>query len=351
MDFFLRQLEPLLREATERLGRFVGASRDDLVFVENATAAMNIVAASTKLSPGDEVLWTDHEYGAVQRLWKRVCTRAGAAVRMAALPFPLTSRDQVIEAIFERVTPRTRLIIVSHVTSPTATILPVPAICRRAREQGIPVCVDGPHAVAMIPLELRRLGCDFYTASCHKWLSAPFGTGFLWIARHRQNGIEPAVVSWGRSVAGRPPHWKDEFQWIGTRDPAGFLAVPAAVEFLESCGLATFRDETHGLAEQARARIVAVTGLEPPIPNSPDWYGSMISLPLPPLAGDPLKPGYRDPLQDRLWDRHRIEVPVVHWQGRRFLRVSCHLYNTTADIEQLAEALATELGKSHPAAR
>jgi isopenicillin-N epimerase len=342
MDFFLRQMEPALDAATERLAQFVGADAGDLVFVDNATAGMNIVAASVPLSPGDEVLLTDHEYGAVVRLWRKVCQRSGANLVVQKLPQPLTDSEEVAAEFLKGVTDRTRLIVVSHVTSPTAVILPVADICRAARERRIPICIDGPHALAMLPVNLNGLDCDFYTASCHKWLCAPFGTGFLYVAKRRQQQVEPAVVSWGGSVAGRPKSWKDEFHWIGTRDPAGFLSVPAAIEFLDLCGLDMFRRETHALAQYARERIAKLTGLEPFIPDSRDWYGSMIALPLPPGDSLPPKPGYRDPLQDRLWDESRIEVPIVHWHDRRFVRVSCHLYNSREDVDRLVEALAKE---------
>ena len=340
MDFFVRQMERYLDESADRLGAFVGADPGDLIFVENATAGMNLVAANVTLQPGEEVLCTNHEYGAVLRIWRRVCERAGANVVVRALPYPITSEQELIDVFFGGVTERTRLIVVSQITSPTAMILPVEAICRRASEFGVPVCIDGPHALAMLPLSIRRLGCDYYTASCHKWLSAPFGSGFLYVARRHQQGFGPITVSWGGSVSGRPASWKDEFTWSGTRDPAAYLAIPAAINFLESCGLDEFRLRTHELANYARERITAVTGLQPFHPDDAAWYGSMISLPIPPNGVEPPKPGRRDPLQDVLWEEHRIEVPIVHWRGGRYIRVSCHLYNTRKEIDRLAGVLA-----------
>lgn len=340
MDFFVRQMEGHLDEAAARLGAFVGADPGDLIFVENATAGMNLVAANVELRPGDEVLCTNHEYGAVLRIWRRVCERVGASVVVRALPYPITSEQELVDVFFGGVTERTRLIVVSHITSPTALILPVEAICRRAGELGIPVCIDGPHALAMLPVNLRRIGCDYYTASCHKWLSAPFGSGFLYVAKRYQQGFGPITVSWGGSVSGRPASWKDEFTWSGTRDPAAYLAVPAAIEFLQACGLDEFRRRTHELARYARERITSLTGLEPFQPNDSAWYGSMITLPISAQGIEPPKPPRCDPLQDALWDRHRIEVPIVHWHGGRYIRVSCHLYNTREEIERLVSALA-----------
>ena len=342
MDFLVRKLEGHLESARNCLGAFTGTKGNNLVFVENATFGMNVVASSMALEPGDEVLATSHEYGAVLRIWRRTCQQSGATLRVRPLPDPIVSDEAVIEAILSGVTARTKLIVVSHVTSPTAVILPVQKLCAQARRLGVPVCIDGPHAPAAVPLDLRECDCDFYTASCHKWLSAPIGSGFLYAHPRAQARLRPLVVSWGESLSGRPASWRDEFNWPGTRDPSAFLAVPAAIDFLESVGMATFRQQTHGLAQYARARVTRLTGLEPMAPDSPDWYGSMIALPLPDAVGEPPR-GQMHPLQAALWEQHRIEVPVVNWHGRRFLRVSCHLYNDQDDIDRLVEALGSLL--------
>jgi isopenicillin-N epimerase len=343
MDFLIRRMEDNLDQAADRLGKFVGCEGCDLLFVDNATVGMNIVAANTALAAGDEVLACDQEYGAVLRIWRRTCQKAGSKLVVRSLPAPITSADEVAEALLSGITDRTKLIVVSHVTSPTATVLPVELICRKARERNVPVCIDGPHAIAMRPIEIAKLGCDFYAASCHKWLSAPFGSGFLYVARRRQQNLAPVVTSWGGSLSGRPADWKDEFTWMGTRDPATFLAIPAAIEFLESYGIDRFREETHTLAKYARERIAAVTGLEPIIPDSIDWYGSMIALPLPVDEPPPTHRGWGHPLQRGLWERHQIEVPILHAAGRWLVRVSCHVYNDRADVDKLADALAREL--------
>jgi len=339
MDFFLRQLEDRLDEACRRLGAFVGARGDDLLFVDNATVGMNIVAANTDLESGDEVLCTDQEYGAVLRIWRRVCSDRGARLVVRPLPQPLASAEQVVETFLDGVTSRTRLIVVSHVTSPTAVTLPIEQICTGAKARGVPVCVDGPHALAMLPVDLKRIDCDYYTASCHKWLCGPFGSGFLYVAGRHKQGLKPIATSWGRSLVGRAAHWKDEFRWSGTRDPAPYLAVSAAIDFLEVHGLAAFRHTTHELASYAAGRISELTGIAPLVPETGSWFGSMIALPLPASEEPPPKPGQTDPLQNLLWQRFRIEVPIIHWKGERLLRVSCHLYNRREDIDRLVEAL------------
>jgi isopenicillin-N epimerase len=375
MDWFVRRLETELDRVREELARFVGAKAKDLLFVDNATVGMNLVARSLPLQPGDEILANDHEYGAVLRIWRRRCEETGAVLKIARPPDRLVSPDDFVEPIREAITDRTRLIVVSHVTSASAVIVPVERVCAIARERGVPVCVDGPHAPAAVPIDLDRLGCDFYTASLHKWLAAPFGTGFLWVRPRHQPRLQPVVTSWGGSLAGRAPHWHDEFNWSGTRDYGPWLAIPAAIRFFRELpqderraqwlraalsewgpapgelpgfdsatadGWALFRAYSHRLAARARRLVEGVTGLAAPIPDSPQWYGPMISLPLPDTL-PVVSHGTMHPLQHALWTEHRIEAPIVQWRDRRWIRVSCHFYNTPEDLDTLARALTETL--------
>ncbi|MEK6238977.1 MAG: aminotransferase class V-fold PLP-dependent enzyme [Planctomycetales bacterium] len=335
--FFLREMEAALSAARGRLADFLGAGIDDLAFVDNATVGMNAVAASVSLNPGDEVLLTDHEYGAMLRLWRAVCEQAGASVIQAELPRPFQDAEETAGAILQAVTPRTRLVVISHITSPTATILPVEIVCRRARELGVPVCIDGPHAIGMLDVNLRALDCDYYTASLHKWLSAPFGAGLLYVHPRAQETIQPAVRSWGHGTSGERHSWRDEFLWPGTRDPSPQLAAVAALDFLEPVGWDAFRSRTHALAKRARERLVEVTKMEPWTPEDRHWQGSMVAVPLP--------PGPRRELQDALWHEYAVQVPIVSWQEHRLIRVSCHLYNTDADLRRLCEGLTILLAR------
>ena len=359
MDFFLKQMEPALDEAMTSLAKFVGADPRDMAFVDNATVAMNVVAGSIELNRGDEVLLTEHEYGAVFRIWRRRCEEVGARLitaRIAELPTNEVHRsksnsnvgmsfdetmtsDGAVQSIFRFVTERTKLIVVSHITSPTATIFPVEEVCRRARLQNIPVCVDGPHAIAMLDVDLRKIDCDYYCASLHKWLSAPFGSGFLYVKRAHQKGLRPHLTSWGRSLGGAPERWQDQFNWLGTRDPAPFLAVPVAIEFLQQTGLETFRMSTHQLAKSARQKLESFFKQVSPIPDSRDWYGSMTAVPLPPSDYKKARPNSMHPLQKELRERFRIEVPITECSGHSYLRVSCHLYNTPEEIDYLMESM------------
>ena len=376
MEFFLRAMEPALDEAAARLGQLVSADARDLVFVENATVAMNVVAESLPLALGDEILLNDHEYGAVFRIWRSVCERTGTKIVSPTLGHlligagdsrhPLRKQEQelrrftdaaadIIEPILAAITPHTKLIVVSHVTSPTGIVFPVAEVCQAARARGIPVCIDGPHAIAMREVNLRKIDCDFYCASLHKWLSAPFGSGFLYVRRSWQSKLKPHLVSWGRSLGGRPARWQDDLNWLGTRDPAPFLAVPAAIEFLERVDLPAFRQQTHDLAQYARAQLEQTLGQVATIPDSIDWYGSMIAVPLVENGKQETGNGSQEadqktkrkksppnaihPWQQQLAEQHRIEVLVTECHGQKYLRVSCHLYNTRADIDALIAAL------------
>jgi isopenicillin-N epimerase len=335
MDFFLRELPTLLDDARAKLVVFVGTTAESLAFVENSTAGMNAVAGSVPLQPGDEILLNDHEYGAVKRIWERACARTGAALVTAPIALPLTSAARVIDSILAKVSSKTRVVVLSHITSPTAIIFPVAELCQVLRSRGVTVVIDGPHAPGQIPVNLDALDCDYYVASCHKWLSAPFGSGFLYAHPRNHGVIKPTTTSWGRTPAGHQPSWRDEFDWAGTRDYAAYLSIPTAIDFLVEAGIETFRARTHELVRRAARRICELTQLEPLIPDDSRWYGSMIACELP--AGD------AESLQRRLWEKWRIEIPVIDWEGRRLIRVSAHLYTQWHEIEHMLAALGHEL--------
>jgi len=347
MKFLTRDLEPALRDAMNPLADLVGTASTNMTFVDNATFGMNIVARTVPLSRDEEVLLTDHEYGAVMRVWRDRCKETGAKVVVQRLPDPLTDPNELVEEFLKGVTERTKLIVISHVTSATAAIFPVQEICHAARRMKIPVCIDGPHAIGMVPVNLDVIDCDFYCASCHKWLSATFGTGFLYVAPRWQHRVKPAIISWGGSVSGQEPSWQDEFNWIGTRDLSGVLAIPEAIRCLKEHGWERFRNETHQLVQHGAERISSLTGLDPLINDHTTWNASMITLPVPGIVENGEQHGRRDPLQNTLWNRYQIEVPVFTWKNRRFLRISCHLYNTTDDVDHLLNALEECFAKDH----
>ncbi|MCA9104414.1 MAG: aminotransferase class V-fold PLP-dependent enzyme [Planctomycetales bacterium] len=337
MQFYVRELEPAWLSAREKLATWIGARADDVAFVENATYGMNVVAQSVALEPGDEVLLNNHEYGAVRRIWRRACDQQGARLVEATLPLQVETADDLLAPLWSAVTERTRVIVISHITSATAITMPVEAIVRQAHERGILVCIDGPHAVAQLSLNLSALDADFYTASCHKWLCAPLGTGFLHVAARHHATIRPALLSWGRLLPNMPERWDEQFRWTGTRDYSPYLAVPAAIEFLESFGVEAFREATHAMARATRRELISLLQQPALVPDDPAWYGCMTEVWLP--SGD-----WSDLQQ---WLRHEegIEVPIIALEDRWAVRVSCHLYTRPLHVERLLRGLRRALDR------
>jgi isopenicillin-N epimerase len=345
VEFLGRRSAALLAEARARLASFLGARGDDLVFVTNATTGVNAVARSLELAPGDEVLTTDHEYGACDAAWEHYCARQGARLVRVEIPLPF-QRERLADLILDAVTERTRLVSLSHLTSTTALILPVAEVCRVARERGVLTLVDGAHVPGHIPLSLDELGVDFYTGNCHKWLCAPKGAGFLHVRTEHHGRIHAPIVSWGyrsevEGHAGFTAYTgssllERRLQWQGTRDISAFLAVPAAIDFLERLGWDGLRRRCHGLAVEARARIDRLTGLAPIC--SDDDIGQMVAIELPACDAEELRAW--------LFERHRIEVPVTTHGGRTFVRPAFHAYSTGDDVEALAAAIAERFPRS-----
>jgi isopenicillin-N epimerase len=335
VEFLGRRISGLLAEARASLAAYVGTQADNLVFVPNTTHGINIIARSLDLKPGDEVLATDHEYGAVERTWRFVCERRGARYHSQPIPLPMTTPEAMVEALWQGVTERTRVVVVSHITSPTALIFPVAEIVRRAARAGILTVIDGAHAPGQIDLNLEALGADFYVGNCHKWLCAPVGAGFLYARPERQPLLEPLVVSWGwQARKPGPSPFQDFFEWIGTDDPAAYLSVPAAIEFQASHNWPAVRAACHQLAARARERIAALTNLPHIAPDSPAWWAQMFAAPLP-LTDT----AAAETLKRRLWEEYQVEAPITEWGNQYFVRVSVQAYNTPQDIDRLLEGL------------
>jgi len=329
VEFLGRRADALLGEARSALGAYLNAPPETLVFVPNASHGVNLVARSLSLQPGDEILTTYHEYGANDQMWDHLVGKAGATVVRQPIPLPVTTHAEFVDQLWAGVTPRTRLIFLSHVTSPTAMIFPVAELCRRAREAGILTLIDGAHAPGQIPVDLTAIDADFYTGNLHKWLCAPKGAAFLYARPDQQAWLEPLVFSWGW---GPDTDFVTRNQWQGTRDIAAFLSVPAAIRFQAEHDWPAHRERCHELARQTRAAFAEITGLAPLHPDSPEWYAQMVAAPLPENC-DP------NALKAALYDQYRVEIPVILWGGWRLIRASYQAYNTPADLTALAEAL------------
>jgi isopenicillin-N epimerase len=324
-----------LRLARQTLATYLGCRADDLVFFTNPTTAINMVARSLLLAPGDEILATDHEYGALDRTWRFVCEHASANYIRHPIRLPLGSPDAVVEELWSRVTPHTRVIFMSHITSPTAVTFPVEALCLRARQAGILSIVDGAHAPGQIPLDLEALGADVYSGACHKWLCAPKGSAFLYVRSEVQPMLKPLVVSWGwESEKPSGSAFIDYHEWQGTRDLAAFLSVPEAIQFQEEHNWPEIRSACHRLAVDARRRLLRQWNQEPACDEAGFHQMFVVRLP----TGDP------EGVQRRLYSNFGIEVPIQHWGDSCWMRVSIQAYNSAADLDALLEALPQAMG-------
>jgi isopenicillin-N epimerase len=343
--FFLGELEPRLDDVRTTAGELIGADPRDIVFVTNATEGVNTVLASFPFEAGDEILVTDHGYNACNNAARYWTARAGAGVAVARVPFPVAGEDDVVQAVLEAVTPRTRLALIDHVTSPTGLVLPVGRIVQELSSRGIETLVDGAHAPGMVALDVASLGAAYYTGNFHKWCCAPKTAAFLWVRRDRQPTVRPLVISHGANTTRTDrSRFLLEFDWPGTTDVTALLSVPAALAFLGGLfegGLSGLERRNRSLALEARRTIARAVGTEAPCPDA--MVGSLAAVLLP--MDSPKAPTALD-LHDRLERDHAIQVPVVPWSGRPsgFVRIAAQAYNRPADYEKLARALVSELG-------
>lgn len=365
--FLAADLEPLLEKAQGALGAFLGADPDDLAWVANATAGVNTVLASLarEWRPGDEVLTTDHEYNATLNAVREAARRSGARIVIASIPFPLRAAAEVEAAMLNAVTPRTRLAVISHVTSATAVIFPVERIVAALAVRGVDTLVDGAHGPGMVPLDLDGLGAAYYTGNGHKWLCGAKGSAFLHVRRDRQADIRPLVTSHGANSPRRDrSRFRLAFEWTGTSDPTPFLVLPEAIDLMATLhpdGWPGVMAANRGLCLAARDVLAGALGVEPPVPD--EMLGAMSALPLPRVAqarqatadqwpeGDPGETLADDPMHAELLERHRIQVPVYSWPptrgpsrpAMRLLRISAQRYNTLDEYRRLADVISVSL--------
>ncbi len=341
MDFLIRQAPPLLWEARERLAGFLGADPRRLAFAANVSAAVNVAAAALRPAAPGEILLTDHEYGAMHWCWERAAQRLGLTLRTFPLPVMADSPGEIVDAFAAALSDRTRILFFSHVLSPTGLVLPAREICAEARRRGVLTVIDGAHAPAMIPLDLDAVGADFYGGNCHKWLLAPTGSGFLYFGPGAEERVQPLQVSWGWHYDRGRPDERDEwgstprlraYEFEGTRDPCPWLAVPAAIDFQAELGWDHIRGRIRELVEHVRQQLGGRLGLPLATPDHPDLRGAMTAFRLP--AGiDPTA------LRRHLWEKHRVEAPVIERPEGLLIRVSTHFFNTEDEIARLEQAL------------
>ena len=332
--FLGREYDSLLKESRQVLGAYLNAEADDLAYIPNATHGVNIIAHSLELQPGDEILTTDHEYGACDYTWEFVCGKAGAKYIHQHIPLPLRTEDEIVEQFWQGVTSRTKVVYLSHITSPTASRLPVEKICQRAREAGIISIIDAAHSPGQLLVDLQAIGADVSFGNCHKWMLSPKGAAFIHVRHELQHLIQPVIVSWGYNATPETTtgsRYIDILQWTGTKDPAAALTVPAAIQFMKEHHWEDVRAECHALLTTAIEKVCDVTDLPPLYPLDSGFYSQMGIAPLPRCDMVQLK--------SRLYDEFKIEVPLTQWQDRQFIRISIQGYNTREDVDALVDAL------------
>ncbi len=338
--FLVQDLFPRLEHARQVLASTLNASAADLVYIPNATFGVNLVSRSLPLHPGDEILTSNHEYGACDNAWMFTAQKTGAKYIRRPIPLGLSSAE-IANHFLDGITPRTKIIFISHITSQTALRMPVEDICREARGKGILTLVDGAHTPGQIPLNLAEIGADFYVGNCHKWLLAPKGAGFLHTRPEHQANLEPLVVGWGwgeNSPFSSGSSYIDKLEWLGTKDPAAYLAVPSAIQFQKDHDWPQVREQCHQLLKQTVRRACAITGLPSVYASEEGLYHQLAIIPLPSIENLP-------EFKETLYERYKIEIPTIEWQGRQFLRISVQGYNTEEELAVLLGALEEMVAK------
>lgn len=333
IELLARRGSSLLEASRWSIGQWLGMDGADFGFVTNATEGINAVLRSMDLRPGDELLTTTHVYNAVRQAMKYAAGRAGATYREIEVPLPVASPDEIVGQVIHALREHTRLVVIDHITSPTALIFPVERIAAECARRGIEVLVDGAHAPGMVPLDVPKIGATYYAGNLHKWACAPKGCGFLWVRRDHQANVHPLVISHDLGAG-----FAREFAWQGTRDISAWLSVPRALQFMADLGWDQVMAHNHGMAVWVQQMLCDRWGVTPISPIEGSMLGSMVAVPLPPPL-DCTSDAQSTELQQRLYTTHHVEVPLMRWGGRTFVRPCCQVYNGPEEYERLASLI------------
>lgn len=328
-----RRAATLLEQARQPVGHWLGMGPNDFGLVTNATDGINAVLQSLAFKPGDELLTTTHVYNAVRQAMTHAAGHAGASYREIDIPLPIQSSSQIADRVISGLTPATRLLVVDHITSPTAIVFPVEQIAAECRRCNVELLIDGAHAPGMLPLNVTSLGATYYAGNLHKWACAPKGSGFLWVRHVRQPDVHPLVVSHYLGEG-----FEREFGWQGTRDMSGWLAIPRALEFMSAIGWEKIMAHNHAMAAWVQQMLCEAWDVEPITPVDGSLLGSMATVALPGALSE-LTESAAATVQQELYDAYRIEAPLMRWGGRTYVRPCCQIYNMPEEYERLASAI------------
>lgn len=321
-----------LKAAREKLADYIHCEAEDVVFMTNPSYAVNTVAKSLRLNPGDEILTTSIEYGACDKTWDFVCEATGAKYIRQPIPFPILSKDHFIDAFFKGLTDRTKVVFISQITSATGLILPVKEICEIAKSKGLMTFVDGAHVPGHIDLNLSALQADIYVGACHKWMMAPKGSSFLYVRKEWQPKLDPLVVSWGyKALFPSDSQFLDHHQMMGTRDYSAFLAVSNAIDFLKANNWPEVVQDCREIVQSNAFRFCELVGTSPIAPIDNEFIGQMFSIPVHVEAPEKL--------QRYLYEKYKIEIPVMRQNDATFIRYSINAFNSQNDLDILYAAL------------
>jgi len=330
VQFMTNQVYSAMEKSRKSMSQFVGCDDEELVFFQNPTTAVTNIIYNLDLKPGDEVLMSNHEYGALVRAWNMWGEKTGVNIIQQDISMPVTTKENFIENICTGITDQTKVIFLSHITSSTALIFPIEKIIKLAKELNILTIIDGAHVPAHIPLNIHELGCDFYIGACHKWLCAPKGSSFLFVKKDHQDWVKPVVVSWGKDGDDpTPSEFIQNFQWQGTRDMSAFLTIPTAINFYIK-EIKPYQESCKKVIQDTCSEFQSILNTEP-ISAGREWLAQLLAHPLPKNRPSNLK--------KRLWEEYQIEIPVFEWNRQEFVRVSIQVYNTQKDVDLLMSAL------------
>ncbi len=332
VEFIVKTGIQYLKESRISLGKYLNCHEDDLVFMVNPSHAVNLIAKSFELHPGDEILTTDLEYGACDRTLQYYCDKAGAKYVRQPISLPLVSKEQFINEFFKGVNEKTKMIFVSHITSSTGLRFPVEEICKLAKAKGIISFVDGAHAPGHIPLNLTTLNADIYTGACHKWMMAPKGCTFLYVRKALQNQFDPLVISWGyKSTSPSPSKFLDYHQTQGTRDFSAFCTVPTVIDFMEKHQWEAVSSICRTMVQENALPFCTLLKTQPLAPVNDDFIGQLFSIPI--KTASPVL------LKECLFEKYKIEIPVMPHANNVYLRYSIQAFNTQSDLDKLTDAV------------